>query len=60
MLNTPESLRAVRTIEVLEHIGDAEAKKVLESLAGGIDGARLTEEARASLARLNQRRLGDK
>jgi dipeptidyl aminopeptidase/acylaminoacyl peptidase len=52
---TPESLRAVRAIEVLEHIGSSEAKNVLETLATGADGSRMTTEAKASLQRLNKR-----
>jgi len=52
---SPESLRALRAAEVLEHIGNPEAKKVLETLATGAEGARLTKEAKASLGRLNKR-----
>ena len=52
---SPESLRAVRAVEVLEHIGSAEAKRVLERLAAGAEGARLTREAKASLDRLDRR-----
>ncbi len=57
---TPESLRRIRALEVLEHIGDSEAKKVLETLAAGAEGAKLTEEAKASLARLNRRAVAEK
>jgi hypothetical protein len=45
-------LRSLRAIEVLEHIGSREAREILRALAGGAPGARLTEEARASLKRL--------
>ena len=56
----PESIRAVRAVEVLEYIGSPEAKAVLETLAGGAEGARLTKEAKASLARLNRQEVGEK
>jgi WD40 repeat protein len=48
----PESLRTLRAIEVLEHIGSEEARTALETLAGGAPEARLTREAKASLERL--------
>ncbi|HMC90680.1 MAG TPA: hypothetical protein VKI17_14080 [Gemmataceae bacterium] len=47
-----DSLRAMRAVEVLEHIGSPEAKQILEALAQGATEARLTQEARASLERL--------
>jgi len=46
---TPEQLRDWRALEVLERIGSAEARQVLHSLAEGVPGQRLTEEAKASL-----------
>jgi hypothetical protein len=51
----PELLRGIRGTEVLEHVGSAEARKVLEALAHGAPEARLTQEARASLERLARR-----
>jgi hypothetical protein len=48
---TPEQLRAARAVAVLERVGSAEARRVLEGLAKGAPGARLTEEAKASLRR---------
>jgi hypothetical protein len=51
----PERLRESRTIEVLEHIGNADAQGVLNSLAKGFPQARLTQEAKASLDRLAER-----
>jgi WD40 repeat protein len=49
------SPREVRCIELLESIGSAEARRVLQTLAGGIAEAELTQEAKASLARLARR-----
>ena len=48
----PEDLRVVRGVQVLEMIANPEARKVLAVLAGGAAGARLTQEAQASLERL--------
>jgi hypothetical protein len=48
----PGPLRACRALEVLERIATAEAKAVLQVLAGGAVEARLTQEARTVLARL--------
>jgi WD40 repeat protein len=50
----PERLRILRLLEVLEHIGTPEAQQVLESLAKGAPEARLTQEAKASLDRLQK------
>src|SRR5207249_3506906 len=47
-----EALRDVRGVQVLEMIAHPVARKVLAVLAGGAAGARLTQEARASLERL--------
>jgi hypothetical protein len=48
---SPEALRGVRGVQVLEMIANPEARKVLAVLAGGAAGARLTQEAQASLER---------
>jgi dipeptidyl aminopeptidase/acylaminoacyl peptidase len=50
--NSPECLRVLRAVEVLEHIGTAEARRVLDQLATGLVEARVTQEAKASLSRL--------
>jgi hypothetical protein len=50
-----EFLRRLRAVAVLEHIGTPEARQVLENLAGGEPEARLTREAKASVARLSRR-----
>jgi WD40 repeat protein len=49
-----EELRRLRAVEVLEWIGSAEAKKLLEVWASGAEGSRLTIEAKAALQRLNK------
>jgi RNA polymerase sigma factor (sigma-70 family) len=51
----PERLRVHRALEVLERIGSAEAHRIMETLAGGAEGARLTREAAASARRLARR-----
>jgi RNA polymerase sigma factor (sigma-70 family) len=53
-LEGAEPLRTSRALEVLEHIGDAEARQVLAALAQGAPQARRTTEAQAALNRLSQ------
>jgi hypothetical protein len=52
---TPDQLRNSRALEILEKLQHPEARRVLESLAGGAPGACLTGEATASLQRLRSR-----
>jgi hypothetical protein len=52
----PEMLRALRAIEVLEHIGTPAASRCLEALAAGATDARSTRDAKAALRRLATRR----
>jgi hypothetical protein len=52
----PEELRALRAIEVLEMIGNLEARQVLTELARGGPETRITDQARAACARLSHRR----
>jgi RNA polymerase sigma factor (sigma-70 family) len=49
-----ELLRSLRAIEVLELIGTAEAKAVLQALANGTPGARVTRAAKESLHRMRK------
>src|SRR5262245_55241929 len=53
-LDGPEKLRQARAVEVLERIGNADARKLLETLAKGAPGAALTQDAKESLARLER------
>ena len=48
----PEQLRVLRALEILEQIGSPDARQVLATLAGGTPRARITEEAKACLKRL--------
>ncbi len=50
-----EQLRALRALEVLEHIGNQEASQIVASLANGAPEARLTQQAKASKERLAKR-----
>jgi len=52
---SPNRLRMLRAVEVLEHAGGADARRLLEELAGGAPGAWLTREGKASLERLARR-----
>jgi WD40 repeat protein len=53
-LDHSDYLRQVRALEVLERIGNPEARELLHTLARGASGARLTREARACLKRLER------
>ena len=50
-----ETLRQLRAVEVLVHIGSPEARQMLRKLAGGAVEAHLTREAKAALDRLARR-----
>jgi WD40 repeat protein len=52
---TPEQLRSLRAIELLERNGTPEARKVLEELAKGMPEALQTQEAKSCLDRLARR-----
>jgi WD40 repeat protein len=49
----PERLREARAVLALEARGTPAARKLLDRLATGLPGARLTQEANAALKRLN-------
>jgi WD40 repeat protein len=49
---SPEMLQSLRSVQVLERIGTAEARRLLKLLAEGLPAARLTEEAKSALKRL--------
>jgi WD40 repeat protein len=51
---TPELLQALRSVEVLEFIGDAGARQVLAGLAAGAPTAPVTQDARSALMRLQE------
>jgi hypothetical protein len=50
-----DRLRAERAVEVLEIIGNDEARKVLRELAGGMRGATRTEHAAGAMERATRR-----
>jgi sugar lactone lactonase YvrE len=54
------ALQQARAVEVLEHIGTTEARAFLEELAKGVPEARLTQEVKASLARLKKRPVANR
>jgi hypothetical protein len=51
----PERLRQLRALEVLEQVGGVQVQQLLWRLAEGALEARLTQEARAALERLDRR-----
>jgi RNA polymerase sigma factor (sigma-70 family) len=53
-VTSPERLRPLRALEVLERLGTAEARQVLKTLTQGAPAARLTREAKATLERLTR------
>lgn len=55
VVRSPEKLRALRSIQVLEQCNLPEARQVLEMLAKGASEARLTQDAKGALTRLSER-----
>ena len=54
-LTDAERLRSLRVVEVLEHAGTEQARRLLARLAGGAAEARLTREAKGAMQRLDRR-----
>jgi hypothetical protein len=54
-----DRLRQERALEVLEHIGNTEARSILKGIAQGEPGAGLTRQAKAALERLGKGAVGD-
>jgi hypothetical protein len=55
LVRSPELLRSLRALQILETIGDAPARRVLGRLAEGAPASRVTREARAAVDRLAHR-----
>jgi len=51
-----ETLRTLRAIWVLERIGTPEAREILQNLAQGAPPARVTQDAKAALVRLDRKK----
>jgi hypothetical protein len=51
----PELLRSLRAVELLELIGTSQSRQVLQPLAKGAPGHRLTEAAQGAVTRLDKR-----
>jgi hypothetical protein len=51
-LRTPDEIRAVRAVQVLERIGNPESRQLLEAWAKGAEAAILTRESRKALKSL--------
>jgi hypothetical protein len=52
---TPDALRQLRAIQVLEQIGSPQARQILSALAQGAPAAPATRDAAAALTRLDRR-----
>jgi len=53
--SSPDEIATLRALEVLEQLGTPEARAWLQELSKGAPGARLTQEAKAALRRLEKR-----
>jgi Tol biopolymer transport system component len=54
-ITQPEMIRSLRSIEILELVGTEDARRLLNTLAQGVQEALLTEQAVDSLERLTKR-----
>jgi WD40 repeat protein len=52
IVRTPDRMRSLRAVQILERIGNSDAKAVLKILTTGAPEARLTQEAKESIIRL--------
>jgi RNA polymerase sigma factor (sigma-70 family) len=52
----PDIIRELRAVAILERIGTRDAADLLRALSGGDAGARLTQQARATLARISRKK----
>jgi Tol biopolymer transport system component len=52
----PERLQALRAVELLEWVGNRDARALLERVAQGVPASRVTQEARKALERLARSR----
>jgi hypothetical protein len=52
---SPDRQRALKTVQILEKIGNDEARQMLEQLSKGAAGARLTVDAKTALERLGKK-----
>jgi WD40 repeat protein len=52
---TPEQLREIRALEILEQLNTPESRAVMSELAKGAASARLTQSASTSLARMSRK-----
>jgi hypothetical protein len=57
-INSPERLRTIRAIQVLERLGTADARRLLGELTVGAAEALLTHEARRAMNRLSAQKVG--
>jgi WD40 repeat protein len=55
VIRSPERLRSLRALEVLERLATSDASRVIYALSKGIPESRITQEAIASLERLTAR-----
>jgi hypothetical protein len=55
LIASPDLLRSLRALQILEAIGDQPARRLIGKLAAGAPPSRLTREARAALERLSHR-----
>jgi hypothetical protein len=60
LVRSTELLRTLRAIRVLEHIGDREARQVMQKLAAGDPATRSTRQAKEALQRVERRAASER